>query len=185
MNSVTYIIHSDDSDYCILIDCGEYDTLSPILSKLQKSVKAVLLTHTHFDHIAGLEALLNVYPDAEIYTTHDGHTFLGDARKNFSFYNQAPIEIKNYRKFEISGDLELDFKPIGKVKIIATPGHDKDCISYIVDKFLFTGDAYIPGLKVFTSTARANKALAQESRERLMALETNGYVVCCGHHSYD
>ena len=45
MNSVTYVIYEEDVDYCVLIDCGEWETLKPILSNLGKKVRAVLLTH--------------------------------------------------------------------------------------------------------------------------------------------
>lgn len=44
MNSVIYILYREDVDYCVLIDCGEWETLQPVLERISKSVKAVLLT---------------------------------------------------------------------------------------------------------------------------------------------
>ena len=44
MNSVTYILYREDVDYCVLIDCGEWETLKPVIERIGKSVKAVLLT---------------------------------------------------------------------------------------------------------------------------------------------
>ena len=45
MNSVTYVLYREDVDYCVLIDCGEWETLQPVIERIGKSVKAVLLTH--------------------------------------------------------------------------------------------------------------------------------------------
>lgn len=184
MNSVTYIIHSDTSDYCILVDCGEFETLYPILGILNKTVKAVLLTHGHYDHIAGLERLLTIFPDIDIYTTLEGHEHLGNARTNFSLYNSNPIEITNYNHYLIGGGTVLIFDTIGEIEVVASPGHDTDCLSYKMGNYLFTGDAYIPGVKVFSNLPGGNKQQAQETREKLMALEKKGYDVLCGHHSY-
>lgn len=47
LNSVTCVLYSEDVDYCILIDCGEYETLKPVLDRINKKVKAVLLTNGH------------------------------------------------------------------------------------------------------------------------------------------
>ena len=58
MNSVTYVLYREDVDYCVLIDCGEWETLKPVIERIGKSVKAVLLTHGHSDHIYGLVGLL-------------------------------------------------------------------------------------------------------------------------------
>ena len=81
MNSVTYVLYREDVDYCVLIDCGEWETLKPVIERIGKSVKAVLLTHGHSDHIYGLVGLLQMYPEAEVYTTEYGHLELQSDRK--------------------------------------------------------------------------------------------------------
>lgn len=47
VNSVTYVLYREDVDYCVLIDCGEWGTRKPVIERIGKKVKAVLLTHGH------------------------------------------------------------------------------------------------------------------------------------------
>lgn len=61
MNSVTYVPHEEDVDYCVLIDCGEWETLKPVLEKIVKKVRAALLTHGHSDHITNSSKLFPMH----------------------------------------------------------------------------------------------------------------------------
>lgn len=68
MGSISYILYSNDVDYCFMIDCGYSEQLFPMLDKLGKRVKAVFLTHAHYDHIYGLNALLEYSPSTLVFT---------------------------------------------------------------------------------------------------------------------
>ena len=46
-------------------------------------------------------------------------------------------------------------------------------------------DAYIPRINVFTKFPKANKQLAEESRALLSQMESEGYIIYCGHHDYE
>ena len=184
MNSVTYILYSDDVDYCILIDCGEYETLKPALDRIRKRVHTVLLTHGHSDHIYGLLGLLQDNPKVIIGTTTEGHDEIQDSSKNLSSYHGYPISISDYQQRIIRGGQTIHFDRLSDIEVISTPGHDVSCLSYKIGNHLFTGDAYIPGIKTFTKFPRSNKELALKSIERLSEMEKQGYIIHCGHHSY-
>lgn len=183
MNSITYILFSENTDECVLIDCGEYETLQPVLNNIGKKIKAVLLTHGHSDHIYGLKKLLKIQPNIPIGTNAEGHDEIKDSRKNLSLYHSNPFTIEGYRSIELSDNQILHFEGIGDIEVIATPGHDSSCLTYKIEKNLFTGDSYIPGIKVFTKFPRGNKEQAMMSIKRLSTMEANGYIIHCGHHS--
>lgn len=185
MNSMTYVLSSENIDYCILIDCGEYGTLKPVLKQIGKKVKAVLLTHGHSDHIFGLKGLLETDHDIVIYTNKEGHNELSDSKKNLSFYHERPFIIDKYIPYIIQDKDVLYFKGFPEIEVIATPGHSSSCMSYKIDNNLFSGDAYIPNVKVFSGFPGGNKELAIESYSLLDDMNKQGYNIYCGHHSYD
>ena len=61
-----------------------------------------------------------------------------------------------------------------------TPGHNPSCLCFAVDNCLFTGDSYIPGVKVVTNLPGSKKKLAQESVEKILRLGV-GKKICPGH----
>lgn len=183
-NSVSYILYSEDVDYCILIDCGEYEALVPKLERIGKFVKAVLLTHGHFDHICGLNLLLQHYPSCEIYTTNYGHEELRNPKRNLSLFQGTPFSIDNYNSVILIGGEELSYEGLAEIEVIATPGHDSSCLTYRIGNSLITGDSYIPGVKVFSKFPSGNIELAMRSWEVLEQMEHEGYQIYCGHHSF-
>lgn len=196
MNSVTYVLYREDVDYCVLVDCGEWETLKPVLERIGKRVKVVLFTHGHYDNIHGLIGLLQMYPDAEVYTTEYGHLEVQSDRKNLSFFLGCPFSVMGYHQKTLIGGEVLHFEGLMDVDVIATHGHSPSCLSYkitisMVSAFhgskgvLFTGDAYILGINVFTKFPKANKQLAEESRTLLSQMESEGYRIYCGHHDYE
>ena len=184
MNSITYVLYSDEINYCVLVDCGEWDTLKPVLNRIDKTVRCVLLTHGHSDHIYGLEGLLRSYPKAQICTNIDGHAELKDAKKNLSLFYGFPFAIEAYTPILLEDKQILHFEGLADIEVIATPGHDTSCLSFKVNNHLFTGDAYIPGVKIFTKFPRGNKAQALQSIALLSDMEKQGFTIHCGHHSY-
>ena len=184
MNSVTYVLHEEDVDYCVLIDCGEWETLKPVLEKIGKKVRAVLLTHAHTDHIYGINKVIETFPNALIYTNAEGEKGLQNPQWNLSRYHDDIEDFiisspQNVRVIDKEGSLQVDDDIM--VEVLFTPGHEPSCLSFIIENNLFTGDAYIPGIGTVVSFPRSNKISAQKTLKRLQYLEKNGLTVCAGH----
>ena len=140
----------------------------------------VLLTHVHYDHIYGLPRLRELFPELRVYTNEYGKMALGSEKLNYSKYHNDPIvyESENIVVCEAGDEIELFEGVIAKVH--ETPGHSDSCLTYEVGDYLFTGDAYIPGVKVVTTLKGGDKNLAARSVEKILEL-AEGKDICPGH----
>lgn len=176
-NSRTYILSKEGSDEVWLVDCGDFDR---VLERIgDKKVVGVLLTHAHSDHIYGLDALMEHFPDVKIYTNEYGVEALRSPQKNISRYHSEYPDIsieapENIRVLKDGDSLEL----LGViVQVYETIGHDPSCLTYIIEDKAYTGDAYIPGVKVFTGFPHSNRKQVQESVERILRLTSNCQIM--------
>lgn len=179
-NSRTYILTKPGCDKAWLVDCGDTDRVLELIEG--KTVEGVLLTHTHSDHFYGLEALIEHFPDVKVYTNAFGEEALHSPKLNLSSYHSEYPEIsiespKNVQILSEGDQLEVLGEP---VQIYETPGHDPSCLIYIIGDKAFTGDSYIPGIKVFTGFPHSKKAQAAASVERILQL-VRECVIMPGH----
>ena len=177
-DSCTYVL-SMGTSVCWIVDCGDVEPLVPLLKN--KHLNGVLLTHAHFDHIYGLNKLLEYFPGLIVYTNRTGYEALLNDKLNLSKYHETPFVFEEPKLIRIITDgdeIELD-KGV-TAKVIATPGHHPSCLSYIVGDAFFTGDSYIPGTKVVTNLPKGNKGQSLESLNKIMQL-SNNFTVYPGH----
>jgi hydroxyacylglutathione hydrolase len=169
-NSNTFLIsHSNYPNEFFLIDAG---IAKPIINELpaKAEIKGVFLTHGHFDHISGLANLLDVFPTLTLYCHKYTSQLLCDTRLNLSLYLNSPITIKH--NFQVNCSEGDSFELFNDCKLIVyhTPGHNTGSLCFGLDNFLFTGDSYIPNLKVVTKLKSGD---AIESRKSLKRIKTD------------
>ena len=91
LHSRTYILCKENSNCVWLVDYGDTDR---VLEKVgDKIVEGVLLTHTHSDHIYGLEELIKRYPSVKVYTNAEGVEALKSPKLNLSHYHSKYPDI--------------------------------------------------------------------------------------------
>lgn len=177
--SNSYVL-SAEGDEAILIDVGDFQPIERYLKVHKKKVKAVFLTHTHYDHIYGIRELVKDYPGCRVYTSAFGKEALASDRLNFSRYHNDAFRWE-YEHLQILNDGDqMEIFPTVRLEVMATPGHDKSCLTYRVGRYLFSGDSFIPQVKVIASFPQSSKKEAQSSLQRILAV-ADGCCLCPGH----
>lgn len=137
---------SETTDNCLIIDPGY--SPQPLLDFLQKENLApqrIVLTHGHADHIAGIPALKQRYPDLPVLIARDDADMLTDDMLNLSTLGGQPLHLSPADQlFDI--DETIDFNDIS-LKVLSTPGHTRGGVSLYCaeDNLVFSGDALFAG----------------------------------------
>lgn len=135
-----YIVSNEETKECFLVDMAACPP--ELVSHIKNSgltVKAVLLTHGHFDHIMGLDRFLEEFP-APVYACAAEKELLESPQLNSSSGMLGQPYTFHGAQYVKDGDL-LEIAGM-KIQVIQTPGHTiGGCCYYIADEqTLFSGD---------------------------------------------
>lgn len=180
IGSIDYALSDGISHDYYLVDIGDFDAARSLLPK-DANVRGVFITHGHHDHIFGINVLKEVYPDCVVYASEECARMLASSKLNLSMYLEIPMDYKGEVNVLNDGDVVPLFEGVN-LTAIATPGHNPSCLCFEVGNYLFTGDSYIPGVKVVTNLPGGSRKLAQESLEKILKL-AEGKVLCPGHNA--
>ena len=174
-----YVVFDEKTCEAAVIDPGSFDCeVKNAINGL--TVKYIILTHGHFDHILGAGdlkentgALLLIHELDEECLTKSSANLLGD----FSFGKEINLKADRLIK---DGD-KITFGDI-TLKVIHTPGHSKGSITLVCEeeKVLFTGDTLFAGGIGRTDFYGSNPTDMRKSVMKLMSLEGD-YHVYPGH----
>ena len=135
----TYFLYREGCSDAVVIDPADKgDKINASLEQNGFTVKAILLTHGHFDHIWGVEGM-KAATGAFVYANEAEAEVLSDANKNVSAQVHRPctLEADEYLK----DGQEITLAGI-TFRMIATPGHTAGGCCYYVEEagFLISGD---------------------------------------------
>ncbi|MCB8121128.1 MBL fold metallo-hydrolase [Staphylococcus aureus] len=135
----TYFIENDKA--VILIDpSGESEKIIKKLNQINKPLKAILLTHAHFDHIGAVDDIVDRF-DVPVYMHEAEFDFLKDPVKNgadkFKQYGLPIITSKVTPEKLNEGSTEIEGF---KFNVLHTPRHSPGSLTYVFDEFAVVGD---------------------------------------------
>ena len=130
-----YLIIDEQTKEAALIDCSAVsEQIELDIKRNNATLKYILLTHGHFDHIAGIEPTNK----AEVLMHEADMGWVNNVNTYLPMVGLPGMEIPKIDKFINDGDIiklgELE------IKVIHTPGHTQGGVCFYVDGNLFSGD---------------------------------------------
>lgn len=144
------------------------EDIEEVLSAQRLSLKYIILTHAHIDHICCMEQLRSICGGKVVVHDNDA-PLLGNPMLNGTLlfglntvFSEADICVKDGDTLEIGGL---------KLEILHTPGHTSGSMCIMVGDELFTGDTLFKLGVGRTDLATGDHDLLVKSLNRLMKLD--------------
>ena len=141
----SYIFRREGSERALIVDPGdEADKLLGAIEELGVELEAILLTHTHFDHVGAVAPVARA-TGAPVYCPELELGVLADIMSYVPWPGFGPFE--NWEAEEtISGGERLELAGF-EIDVIFTPGHSPGHVSFAIadEAALFSGDVLFQG----------------------------------------
>lgn len=141
----TFLLRRDGSERALLVDPGdEGERLIAEIDALGAKVEAILLTHTHFDHV-GAVAPLARHTGAPVYCPAGEAMVLANIMDYVPWAGFGPFESYEADVL-VSGGERLELAGFG-IDVVSTPGHSPAHVTYVVadEGAIFSGDVLFEG----------------------------------------
>ena len=139
-----YLVRGDGAEHALIVDPGEEpDRILSLVDELEVKVDAILLTHTHFDHIGAVAPVARatgapVYcPELEVPVLADIMSWVPPGFGPYESYD-ADRALRGGERLELAA-FEID--------VLHTPGHSPGHVTYSIpaEAALFSGDVLFQG----------------------------------------
>ena len=169
------------SDAAIVVDPGdEGDRLIAALDELGLSVEAILLTHTHFDHVGAVAAMARA-TGAPVYCPKIEVPVLADIMAWVPWPGFGPFE--SYEADElVAGGERLELAGLA-IDVLFTPGHSPGHVTYSIpaEQAVFSGDVLFQGSIGRTDLPGGDTATLMRTLGELVGALPGETVVYPGH----
>lgn len=148
---------TNNENRCLIVDPGEAAPVLQAIAEHNWVPEAILLTHHHHDHVGGVKALVQRFPQIVV-------------------YGPAETQDKGTTRVVKEGDIALVLGH--EFSVFATPGHTLGHICYFSHPYLFCGDTLFSGGcgRLFEGTALQ----MYQSLKKIRALPDDT-LICCAH----
>jgi hydroxyacylglutathione hydrolase len=140
-----HIARRDDSDQANVIDPGEEaPRLLEALETLELNVAAILLTHTHFDHVGAVAPLARA-TGADVWCPELEVPVLADIMRYVPWPEFGPFDSYD-ADHTVAGGERLELAGF-EIDVLFTPGHSPGHVTYSIpaEQAIFSGDVLFQG----------------------------------------
>lgn len=170
-----------DAYSAVLIDASaKVQDVKKLIDIYSVPLKAIFITHAHFDHILHLDELIQEF-GCEVYIHDEGKDLLIDENKNLSFID-IPFTVQNVDKIRsFSTDDSISGVFDRPISTLYTPGHSLDSVCYKIEDVVFTGDTLFLGTVGRTDMFGGSPTEQKQSLFRLSEFIKGATRFCAGH----
>lgn len=141
---VNCLVLQRDGKAVVLDPGGDPELIDNVVGK--DKLEAILLTHSHYDHIGAVNELLDEHPDARLFCHPVCEQYCRDPRENLSVMILGAPYALTYPAVHINDGEEFD---AGGMRFLAfhVPGHATGQLCYYLQEAgaLFAGDTVFAG----------------------------------------
>jgi hydroxyacylglutathione hydrolase len=173
-----YLVRADGADKALLIDPGdEAPKLQSAMDELGVTPEAILLTHTHIDHIGAVAAIATA-TSAPVYCPRNELAVLANPGRFFppDWGTVEPWDAEQ----PLDGGERLQLAGLD-IEVVPTPGHSPGHVTYVIDGALFSGDVLFQGSIGRTDLPGADHATLMASIAGLLERFDDDTTVHPGH----
>lgn len=165
----------------IIIDPGaSFKEIKSYLEDNELTLKQVLLTHGHVDHIISVNDIIAEY-DVDVYINEEERDFLFDPNLNLSAQMFKKIKIE--QKKNVKTFTEADTFNIGEetISILHLPGHTRGCSSFKYKNKVFVGDTIFSNDVGRTDLPTGSEVQLEQSINKLLNSYSDNTLLYPGH----
>ncbi len=174
-----YIIPAEGNK-AVVVDPASSGEVEAVLDSNDMEIGGIVITHGHFDHFAGVNALKKL-SGAPVYAPDFDAEMLQSADKSWAWFMQG-TEFAPVTPDHVFSDGE-SFSVCGvEFRVMAAPGHTAGSCLLFCDRFgaVFTGDVIFRGGIGRTDGFSGSAKMMSQSLEKIRQISGN-YALLCGH----
>jgi glyoxylase-like metal-dependent hydrolase (beta-lactamase superfamily II) len=173
----SYLVEDSDTNDAVVIDANlEPDHMIELARERGVNVKAILLTHTDLDHIAGIHELREAFGEVPV-AVHESERFVLEEgkplRREFGPIATKIDGVVSFGETYRAGSLQFE--------VLHTPGHSPGGVTLKIDGCLFTGDALFAGTVGRSDFANSDGGALLEGIKTKLLSQPDDVVVYSGH----
>jgi hydroxyacylglutathione hydrolase len=177
----TFLVRRDGADTAVMVDPGdEPERLLAAVDALGVTIEAILLTHTHFDHVGAVAPVARA-TGAPVYCPEIEVPVLADIMAFVPWPGFGPYE--SYDADEtVRGGERLQLAGM-EIEVLFTPGHSPGHVTYAIEaeRALLSGDVLFQGSVGRTDLPGGDHATLMASIATLLERFDDDTVVYPGH----
>lgn len=181
----------------LVIDPGPTSSIDCLITNLKargvKKVDAVILTHIHLDHAGGVGGLVSKFNVDQVFCIEKAIKHLIDPSKlwegtiatlgDLAFVQGQPKAVNKDKLFAAKNLIKINNF---EIPVIETPGHASHHISFLVNDYLFIGEALgviLPQASSYLRPATPIKFIKEVYVDSIKRLKlVNSKYLCFGHY---